>query len=60
MVKVNREEAMEIRKKLPKAVVTMTGRQGPARRKNYYVEETWSVLKLLNEIRDRNVVHHFT
>lgn len=59
MVKVNRQEAIEIRKKLPHTVVTMTNRQGPSRKKNYYVEESWSVVKLLEEIRNRNVVSHY-
>lgn len=59
MVKASRDEVMEIRKKLPKAAVTMTNRQGPARKKTYYVEETWSVMNLLKEIRSRNVVNHY-
>lgn len=59
MVKVSREEAMEIRKKLPHATVSMTNRQGPSRKKHYYVEESWSVTKLLNEMRNRNVVSHY-
>lgn len=59
MVKVNREEMMEIRKKLPKAAITMTNRQGPSRKKTYYVEETWSVMNLIREIRNRNVVNHY-
>lgn len=59
MVKVNREEAIEIRKKLPHVTVTMTNRQGPSRKKKYYVEESWSVVKLLDEIRNRKVVNHY-
>lgn len=59
MIKITREEAFEIREKLRNVKVTMTNRQSNAKKKTYYVEESYPVLKLLKEINSRKKIQHF-
>lgn len=59
MIKISKEEAMEIRNKLRNVNVTMTNRQGNAKKKTYYVEESYPVKKLLDDIHSRQKVEHF-
>jgi len=59
MIQVNREQAIEIRKRLPYENVTICNRQGPSRKKNYYVAESYSVMRLLRDMESKKKVIHF-
>lgn len=59
MIQVTRDEAMELRKKLPKEHVTMTNRQSKAKARTYYVNESYAVKHFLEEIRKSKAVEHF-
>lgn len=54
MIRVSKQEAMEIRKKFPDFPVTRTCRQHP-RKSTYYATETSGVLNLLAKLRGRPV-----
>ena len=59
MIQVNREQAMEIRKKLPYEHVTICNRQSVSRKKSYYVAESYGVLRLLREMESKKRIEHF-
>ena len=59
MIEVNREQAIEIRKRLPYENVTVCNKQAPSRKKSYYVAESYSVLKLLQEMKSKQKIQHF-
>lgn len=59
MVKISKEEAMEIREKLRNVNVAITNRQGNSKKKTYYVEESYAVKRLLDEIHSRQKIQHF-
>lgn len=59
MIQVNREQVMEIRKRLPYEHVTICNRQSASRKKSYYVAESYSVMKLLREMESKKKIEHF-
>lgn len=50
MISINKEEATEIRKRIPSAHIVRTARQ-KSRRHRYFVEESYKVIALLQKIR---------
>ena len=59
MIQVTREQALEIRKRLPYERVTVCNRQAPSRKKSYYVAETYSVMRLLRDMESKKKIEHF-
>ena len=59
MIEVTKEEAMEIRQKLKNEQVTICNKQAPARKKSYYVSESYPVIRLLKEIQSRKHIYHY-
>lgn len=59
MIQVNREQAIEIRKKLPYEHVTVCNRQSKSRKRSYYVPESYSVMKLLQDMTAKMKIEHF-
>lgn len=59
MIQITREEAQEIREKMPNAVIVKTMRQSNSKRHKYYTEENYVTAKILQEIRGRNIVAHY-
>ena len=49
IIKVSKEESMEIRKKVPAACIAITNRQ--SNHKKYYAEESRDVMRLLGKLR---------
>lgn len=56
MVQINKEEAMEIRKRFKHVSVVKTVVQ--KRHHKYWTEETYEILSFLKEYRTRNVIEH--
>lgn len=50
---------MEIRKKLRNEYVTVCNRQGPSRKKSYYIAETYPVMRLLRDMESGKKVTHY-
>lgn len=59
MIEVNREQAIEIRKRLPYEHVTVCNKQAKSKKHTYYVPESYSVLKLLQEMKSKQKIQHF-
>lgn len=59
MIQITREQALEIRKKLRNEYVTICNRQGPSRKKSYYVAETYPVMRLLRDMESKKKVTHY-
>ena len=59
MIQITREQAMEIRKKLRNEYVTVCNRQGPSRKKSYYIAETYPVMRLLRDMELGKKVTHY-
>ena len=59
MIQVTKEEMLEIRKKLRDEHITICNRQSSARKKTYYVSESFSVMKILNDIRSGKKIVHY-
>ena len=59
MIQITREQAMEIRKKLRNEYVTVCNRQGPSRKKSYYIAETYPVIRLLRDMESGKKVTHY-
>lgn len=59
MIEVNREQAIEIRKRLPYEHVTICNKQAPSRKKSYYASESYGVMKLLREMESKKKIEHF-
>lgn len=59
MIQVNREQAIEIRKRLPYEHVTICNRQAKSKKHSYYVPESYSVMKLLREMESKKKIEHF-
>lgn len=51
MIQISREEAALLHQHAPSAWISVTGRQGPARKKTYYAEASREVLRLIDEHR---------
>lgn len=51
MIQISREEAAVLHRHAPNAWISVTGRQGPARKKTYYAEASREVIRLINEHR---------
>lgn len=58
MIEISREQAIEIRNNLRNEKVTVCNKQGPSRKKSYYVAPTYPVMRLLGEIERRNKIVH--
>lgn len=59
VIRVTKQEAMEVRKKFPDLFVTRTCKQHP-RKSTYYATETPGVLALLHQLRGRPVETDWT
>ena len=51
MIQISCEEAALLHQHAPSAWISVTGRQGPARKKTYYAEASREVLMLIDEHR---------
>lgn len=51
MIPITSEEAARLRSACPQAVIAVTGRQAPHRKKNYYAEESPAVLQVIGRLR---------
>lgn len=59
MIQVNRDQAMEIRQRLPHEHVTICNRQAKSKKHSYYAPESYSVMKLLREMESKKKIEHF-
>ena len=59
MIQINREQAMEIRNKLRNIHVTVCNRQAPSRKHSYYVEESYAVMRLLQDMKSKQKIEHY-
>lgn len=59
MIKVTREQAEQIRKKLPYEHVTTANRQSKSKARTYYVPESYAVMKLLCEMDSEKNIQHY-
>ena len=59
MIQITREQALEIRGKLRNEYVKICNRQGPSKKKSYYVAETYPVVRLLKDMESKKKVTHF-
>lgn len=59
MICVTKEQAMEIRKKLGNGHLTTCNKHAPSKKKSYYVEESYSVMRLLQEMGNKRKIVHY-
>lgn len=59
MIQISREQAMEIRKKLRNIHVTVCNKQAASRKKSYFVEESYPVIRLLQEMQSKQKIEHY-
>ena len=59
MICVTKEQAMEIRKKLGNEHLTTCNKHAPSKKKSYYVAESYPVMRLLQEMKNRQKVVHY-
>lgn len=59
MIQVTREQAIEIRKRLPYDNVTVCNRQSRSKKRSYYAPESSGVLRLLREMESKKKIEHF-
>ena len=51
MISISKEEAIDIKKQFPNAVITVTNKRKHARQKNRYIEEFSYICKAIEKIR---------
>ena len=51
LIQINKQEAEMIRKRCPATHIAVTNKQGPSRKKQWYMEEASFALKMLNRLR---------
>lgn len=59
MIQVTRDQAFEIRKRLPHENVTICNRQSKSKKRSYYAPESYSVLKLIRDMESKKKIEHF-
>lgn len=59
MIQVTREQALEIRKRLPYERVTVCNRQAPSRKRSYYASESQGVIRVLRDMESKEKIEHF-
>lgn len=59
MIQVTREQALEIRKRLPYERVTICNRQAPSRKRSYYAPESQGVIRVLRDMESKKKTKHF-
>ncbi len=58
MIAITKEQAIEVRKYLRNEKITICNRQGPSRKKSYYVAATYPVMKLLENMeKNKKIIH---